>query len=244
MSRAEKTPWERIDEENSRAREIEANRTIQGQMDVASNAMYAAKKSGDREAWDAAKAILEELRAKQYRRAADVAFRKICPVQWTHAATEEDIEAKILNGAMRAATHEDFGARCVLLLGPSKVGKSAAMALMLKRQLVRKANAAWFYARALCAAPLQHSLGDGPVPEIEAAAKTPLLVLDDLGIEKDHGPLLDVIHERYEQNRPTWTTSGLTLPQLGERYGDAIVRRLVESNGNAGRVISCFGKPK
>jgi DNA replication protein DnaC len=85
-------------------------------------------------------------------------------------------------------------------------------------------------------------LGKGECPTLEKAREARILVIDDLGLERDHGPILDVLHERNQQNRVTWVTSGLTIEQIRERYGEAVYRRLVEMNGTAGRVVSCFGK--
>jgi serine/threonine protein kinase len=37
-----------------------------------------------------------------------------------------------------------------------------------------------------------------------------------------------LIFERHAQDKPLWVTTGLTRPQLAERYGAGIVRRIFE----------------
>jgi DNA replication protein DnaC len=100
----------------------------------------------------------------------------------------------------------------------------------------------WFYARALAQAARQWPLGEGAAPEVDRASKAGLLVLDDLGLERDAAELVDVLHSRYEHGYVTWTTSGLTMGELKERYGEALVRRLIEGREQSGRVVSTFGR--
>ncbi len=195
-----------------------------------------------------AKEIIAEVRPLQAReREIDLQrrFAGMCPVTWTHTATDEAIEEKLDPVLKRFASEPDLTTRTALVLGPTGVGKSASMALALKRAVWRPkpyCSATWFYARALAHAQRQYPLGKGDCPEVETATDCALLILDDLGLERDPAELVDVVHARYEKKRPTWTSSGLTMPELRERYGDAFSRRLVEGRDQPGRVVSVFPK--
>ena len=206
-----------------------------------------AKKAGNQTEVDAVLAQSRPLQARLREMEAAERFRATCPITWTHTATDEAIEAKISNPVLRRfAGESDTASRSALLLGPSQIGKSTTLALALRRALrvsdLRKGQVHWFYARALAQAARQYPLGEGVCPEVDRAMKADLLVLDDLGLERDPAELIDVIHTRYERERVTWTTSGMSMAELRERYGEALVRRLVEGRAEPGRVVSCFSK--
>lgn len=68
---------------------------------------------------------------------------------------------------------------------------------------------------------------------LERAKRVPLLVLDELGFAggeqaaKGKSPvILDVLCARYDKSLATVITSGLTIDQIGMRYGSAIARRI------------------
>jgi hypothetical protein len=42
-----------------------------------------------------------------------------------------------------------------------------------------------------------------------------------------------LLHRRYDAQRPTIATTGLTIEQLASRYGAGVARRLVETVGGA-----------
>lgn len=79
--------------------------------------------------------------------------------------------------------------------------------------------------------------GAGDVAEATAA---PLLVLDDLGSERDvpSSPVCEVIHERHAHSRPTWITTWMDHKDVRARYGDGIARRLFEGAA----IIHCTEK--
>jgi DNA replication protein DnaC len=203
-----------------------------------------AKESGDEPKAKEILAQVRPLQAKVREIEQQRRFAGMCPIKWTHTATDEAIEEKIDPVLKRFAGEPDLITRTALLLGPSGVGKSTTMALALKRacRQPRLFSAVWFYARALAQAQRQYPLGRGDCPEVERATECGLLILDDLGLERDPAELVDVVHARYEQGRPTWTSSGLSMPELRERYGEAFVRRLVEGREQPGRVVSVFPK--
>jgi len=173
-------------------------------------------------------------------------YRRTVPLTWTHDSTEPEIERAIKIPALVAATKDCATTpRNVAFLGPTGVGKTTALGLLVRRfYIAQRTNrlrvVRWVYARDLAASVLEYALGAGECPEVRLAREAPVLVLDDLGLEKDHGPLLDVLNERYEGGRLTWVSSGLTVPQLRDRYGEAFFRRLVDVAGKPGLIVSCF----
>jgi DNA replication protein DnaC len=87
-----------------------------------------------------------------------------------------------------------------------------------------------------------HPLGEGEPRLLVEATEAELLLLDDLGQdEKRDGTIFDVLDARYDAGLPSVVTSGFTLEQLSERYGQALVRRIVETNGD-GRIVNGFKK--
>ena len=206
-----------------------------------------AKSSADRAAMDQIIAAVRPLQRRLRELQAHGLYAKICPITWTHRADEKAIEDAIANPVLRRFAGEpDAETRSALLLGPSKVGKSTTLGLALRRALWRGrlpfGSVVWAYARALSQASRQYPLGEGVCPEIERATKAKLLILDDLGLERDPAELVDVVHARYEAERVTWTTAGLTLQELRDRYGEAFVRRLSEGRAEPGRVVAVFPK--
>jgi hypothetical protein len=57
-----------------------------------------------------------------------------------------------------------------------------------------------------------------------------LVLIDDVGMERQqaNNMLPELVYERHAAGLATWATTGLTSPQLTDRYGDGIVRRLCE----------------
>jgi DNA replication protein DnaC len=77
---------------------------------------------------------------------------------------------------------------------------------------------------------IQTKAGTGEAPEVERAMSCGWLLLDDLGSERDTAvnAIPDVIFERYDRDATTWITTGLTSRQIGERYGEGLLRRVLD----------------
>jgi hypothetical protein len=102
---------------------------------------------------------------------------------------------------------------------------------MLRAWVAKHERAAMFVAaHRLGVARIQHPAGHGEAELVEAAMKAPLILLDDLGSERDFptNPIPDVIVERHAQDLPTWVTTGLPREPLVARYGAGVVARLFE----------------
>ena len=140
----------------------------------------------------------------------------------------------------------------VLILGATDEGKSMVAIAIAHRLLDRALSGyprpidddAFRFARGtrfatgieLGLARSQHKLGDGDAKPVQEAMDASLLVLDEVGYERDAETIRDVLYARYgtragtvavpSKARPTIITSGRTLDELNERYGNASVRRL------------------
>jgi DNA replication protein DnaC len=216
---------------------------------------YGAKKGiGDIEGARELKRNIAPLFAASHELSVALQFKRTVPIPWTHDATDAELEARIASPAIIAAANEcSDGKRNVVFLGKTGVGKSTGFALGARKfyQAQRRWQQAfgyqftrvtWVVARDLAAATMAYPLGKGTCPAVEQAQEADVLVLDDLGLERDHGAILDVMQARYQFGRVTWVTSGLNVVQLVERYGEAFYRRLVEMNGTAGKVVTAFSK--
>ncbi|MEN6535480.1 MAG: hypothetical protein ABFD89_17585 [Bryobacteraceae bacterium] len=82
-------------------------------------------------------------------------------------------------------------------------------------------------------------LGDDEPSGIASARSCRLLVIDDLGWERPHQSqaVADVLASRYDNGVSTIATSGLSPGLLVERYGDAVIRRALETCGRKGAII-------
>jgi len=149
-----------------------------------------------------------------------------------------------------------------LIIGPTSIGKTSAVVWAVKRvvkqsrsELRQRAAAAghrgpigigarvcWARAVELANARLQHGLGAGEAPLVLKAEDADLLVIDDLGGETRSDALEAVLACRYDRGLPTIVTSGKTSQELEERYGQALLRRVIESRGEWGTPLNLFPK--
>lgn len=88
-----------------------------------------------------------------------------------------------------------------------------------------------------------HSLGEGEPALLVKASEAPLLLLDDLGQdEKRDNSVFEVLDARYDAQLPTVVTSGFPLEELRARYGEALIRRIIETNGD-GKIVNLLKPP-
>lgn len=189
----------------------------------------------------------ERLRRKVARIVPGVALAQLTP-----AELEKLYDPRLRVIAVDHQPETDGGA---LVVGPTGVGKSAAIACLARRLILQwrapeidrwppreaeppvRVAAARDIAKARREAPL------GGEPELlQRANWCSVLLIDDLGWETDPADVLGVIASRYDAGKPTVVTSGLTLQEFGDRYGAAVLRRIIEAGGKKGRVVNLFGK--
>jgi DNA replication protein DnaC len=140
----------------------------------------------------------------------------------------------------------------VMLMGQTGIGKTTAAAMLFRRLLgeaVRLGGIAWqdaesmywFKAYDLATARKEHQLGRGEAPEVVQACSARLLVIDDLGWENgDVTVITEVLGERHDRCYPTVFTTGRTGDQLGQMYGAAAARRMLEVASRPPVVVDCF----
>lgn len=165
--------------------------------------------------------------------------------------TSERRRALIVPALRTWAAEHDPG-RGALLLGLSGIGKSVACVEFCHRVQQQDAAASWarqverrveimmpmgcrvhLTSAAAIGACTQYGQVDWVRGALFAVRDVPILVIDDLGWEPAAGlpAIRELLAHRYGEGLPTIVTSGETLPALRERYGDAVLRRIVECRG-------------
>lgn len=128
---------------------------------------------------------------------------------------------------VREATSRILGASRVLLWGSSGSGKTSLGIACLRERLP---HAMWVSALPLGTTRIQHSAGDG-MSKLEAACRrAPLLLIDEVGgeVKSANNAVKDVIFGRYDDDLPTWVTTGFGAKEIVAMYGDGALRRLTE----------------
>jgi hypothetical protein len=152
-----------------------------------------------------------------------------------------------------AAMAWDWSSPCLLICAPTDYGKSVAAAIVAIRLMRRGREADWKRWRGirwvgipeLMTAARSWPLGSGECPEVRVASTCELAILDDLGNETDHAStLFDVTQSRYQRGLKTITTTGLAPRALVARYGECILRRLIQRDGKLGTIIDLTSKVK
>jgi len=126
-----------------------------------------------------------------------------------------------------------LGAHGLLIAGPSGSGKTSLACALLRAWDARHPGRQGLFTTAwdLGGARAQHALGAGEAPAVERAKSADLLVLDDLGSERDaaSSAVPDVIFARAQAGLPMWVTTWMSPQAIAQRYGDGIARRLYEA---------------
>jgi hypothetical protein len=158
-----------------------------------------------------------------------------------------------------------WGGPNLLVLGPTRVGKTSGVALLVRLLLERSARSTecfspaarklwggcasqlqladlirWQSCRDLTSAVREYPLGQGTPETIQRCSHARLLVLDDVGATDDKGALERILNVRYERRWPTITTSGLTSRELVAAFGESLVRRMSERAGQPGLSVNLF----
>lgn len=127
----------------------------------------------------------------------------------------------------------------LLLCGETGAAKSASVLAWLYRmrdQAIAKARAgekasivsfAWITGPELSGCRRRTKIGQES-PIVKLALKHYVLILDELGFEPPCEELFFVLDHRLRMEAPVVVTSGRKLEELMARYGDALVRRLIQ----------------
>ena len=123
--------------------------------------------------------------------------------------------------------------RSLVFSGPPRVGKTAlaTATLWAAFELSPAARLPVFgHACDLAEVVSRHRLGDGEPPDLVAACTAPILLLDDLGSERDtaNSALPTILQRRFASLLPTWVTTGLAQEEVKARYGEGFAGRVYE----------------
>lgn len=126
----------------------------------------------------------------------------------------------------------------LMLLGPTGTGKTHQAYGALRALAHSGVQCRWIYSTAAdIYAHLRPRSGVDSEAEYERYAKTPLLVLDDLGAAKGSEWSEEItyrlINHRYEHMLPTLITSNLPVSELKTALGDRVASRLTEMTDRA-----------
>lgn len=167
------------------------------------------------------------------------------------SSTEPELLGMITHPRLRQFAEQYDATAGAIVLGPTGVGKSVTGVLAARRLITsalengRKHGVIWVRAFDLPNARLQQRFGEGEAELVQRAFDAQVLVLDDMGWESKRAGADDVVAEviavRYDRGLPSYVTSGLTQEQFTTRYGDAVVRRVVECGGGRGKLVDLWG---
>jgi DNA replication protein DnaC len=142
-----------------------------------------------------------------------------------------ELAQRVGSAAVRAQNEGLWKQAKLVFTGAAGAGKTSLAVACLRQSAAQSGKATVFvHAYALGIARLQHAAGHGEPAIVERAMQTPMVLLDDLGSEREMAgsAIPDVIFVRHAESRPLWVTTGFTRTQLVARYGTGIVRRLFE----------------
>lgn len=197
---------------------------------------------------------LEELRlADRKLRAGDSSsIRDRLPRFLSHASIQE-LGARVRDPKMRAVVREwSLDSGNLLLLGEHDTGKTTTAGLVCRRLIEHAVKVGgepwatvqtlrWFRADNLAKAAREWPLGKGECPELREATRASVLVLDELGWEQEPRVIASILADRFDRGG-SWTivTSGQTLNGLRERYGDAVVKRMLRFGTRTPTIVQAF----
>lgn len=178
-----------------------------------------------------------------------------------------ELEARTPPKLLPVALGWHWDAGNLLVLGPTRIGKTSGIALLVRLAMQRAAGSTykfdptesrfwggcqdhmglaelirWQSCRDLTTAVKEFPLGHGAPEAIQRCQHARLLVLDDVGAGDDKPTIERILNARYERRWPTITTSGLNSRELVTTFGEALVRRMSERAGKPGQIVDLFPK--
>lgn len=160
-------------------------------------------------------------------------------------------------GEARDAIGKEDGPGTITIVGGAGSGKTTLAAAIIGTVVQRAIadttgkdyftwaaeNAFWVSAPELARARPGQKLGEGEAPLVERAMGASLLVLDDVGMERQDigGAIFDTIYSRHDAELVTVITTGLSSAELGLKYGDGVTRRMIEKS--CATIIHCAARP-
>jgi hypothetical protein len=179
--------------------------------------------------------------ARLERNAAIAETRGSIPPAFRWAAL--DVPELLARVALSASAFDDARARMdearVVALGRSGSGKTSLLVAMMRARAARRAERGLFVSAVELGSARQRARLGAEAPEVVAALGAQLLLLDDLGTDRDlpSSPIVEVVWGRHAAARPTWVTTWLDEPAMAARYGDGLARRVFEGAS----IVRCGG---
>lgn len=162
---------------------------------------------------------------------------RVVPIRWMVHVPLAELES-VVHPVFRE--HAKISHRSLVFSGETGKGKTAGVVLALRRFVEareRYVRVTWAKARSLSIAPGDFDESEEVRARCERAVDAAILVLDDLGHEPNWGLILEVLDRRADLKRITLVTTGLTPQQLDERYPSGLVRRVLESGRENGKIV-------
>jgi DNA replication protein DnaC len=180
----------------------------------------------DRERFERAKARVFATIPKRFRWAIDCNLATL--------AERVKLPPDRISGAIAWAASLEYIPPSLALTGVTGAGKTSLAVALFATWFAKHRNekARFVPAIELGLARMRHPLGHDDPPAIIAAMEAPLLILDDLGAEAPmHADVVrQVLHQRHNDDLPTWVTSGLTHAELARRFDGGLARRIFEES--------------
>lgn len=159
-------------------------------------------------------------------------WAEVCPPEY------DQTDCKKIPGqaAMKRVVGWQFGKRGLLIVGPTKKGKTRSAMVLLKRLAVDELKSVVLFLDNSFARQCAEMFGDGGSGWIKEAMKADVVLIDDLGkfklTERVESELFGLIEHRTSWQRPIIVTMNATGQELESRMsadrGAPLLRRLRE----------------
>lgn len=181
-----------------------------------------------------------EARRLEHRRERIEHVGKRVPVRYTKL---DDREARRRAPALEEVDIEGLALtpRSLLICGSTGLGKTTLAATLMRAMMVlayrgddrswRAVRSAWFHVASDLARAIERTAPWEECKTAELAIGASWLCIDDLGTERGDRAIDEIcriISHRYNEELPTVITTAMTFDEMTRRYGEGIVRRLIE----------------
>lgn len=149
---------------------------------------------------------------------------------WARVGASELVSRVRTGEELDAVARRVLASRGAVFAGPSGSGKTSLACACLREWARAHGGGLFVSAFRLSTARIQHAAGDGEAGIVARALAAPLLLIDEVGGEERTATssVKAVVFQRYDEDRPTWITTGLSGKEIAAVYGDGFARRVVD----------------